>query len=150
MFDAPPARLMDAIVVAVIKLEFPSAVRLLVENTMRIDLNARTAINFDKQALIKLPRSHGNAIVCTHGALWITETNLPHDISLRAGERFISNGAGPVFVGACGASAFRIVPIDSGTSWLTRIAYQIAWAWRGWRAQTFSRVKQATAYPSKR
>ncbi len=104
---------------------------------MRIDLNARTAINLDKDALIKLPRSRGDTLTCTRGLLWVTEDNLPHDTVLQEGQRYVSKGAGPVIVNAFEASTFRVMSCKAGNGLRARIAYQMAWAWRAFRAETF-------------
>ncbi len=104
---------------------------------MRIDLNARTTINLDKDGLIKLPRSRGDAILCTHGAVWVTEDNLAHDIELQEGDRYVSKGAGPVIVQAFEASAFRVVSSPAMEWSLTRIAHRIVIALRMPRAWRF-------------
>ncbi|MFM9884085.1 MAG: DUF2917 domain-containing protein [Burkholderiales bacterium] len=103
---------------------------------MRIDLNARTAIELDKNALIKLPRSRGDSIICTRGLLWVTEDNCPHDIALKQGERYISKGAGAVIVNAFEASTFRVVAREARRGLIARIAYQIASVWRGIHTET--------------
>jgi Protein of unknown function (DUF2917) len=100
---------------------------------MRIDLNARTAINLEKDEFIELPRSPGHAVVCTRGALWVTEINLPHDHALREGDRYVSKGAGPVAVQAFESSAFRVVECDRTACWLPRIAHRIIGIVRGVR-----------------
>ena len=97
---------------------------------MRIDLNTRTAIHLDKDALIKLPRTRGTKIICTNGALWVTEDHMPQDIGLGVGECYISTGAGAVFVGALGPSSFRVVASERRNRWLANIAYQIGCAFR--------------------
>ncbi len=97
---------------------------------MRIDLNARAAINLDKDAFIKLPRSLGDTIICTRGILWVTEDYLPQDNLLRAGDRYVSKGTGALFVNALDPSAFRVAPNEAANGWVARVAHQIAWTWR--------------------
>ncbi|MFN0302696.1 MAG: DUF2917 domain-containing protein [Burkholderiales bacterium] len=97
---------------------------------MRIELNARAAIELDKDALMKLPRSRGDTVICTRGILWVTEDNRPHDIVLQVGERYVSKGAGPVIVNAFQASAFRVAPTESATSWTSHIAHRMSSAFR--------------------
>ena len=97
---------------------------------MRIDLNARTAIELDKNALITLPRCRGDSVICTRGILWVTEDNRPHDIVLREGERYISKGAGPVIVNAFEASTFRVALSSAPDGWITRIAHRMSSAFR--------------------
>lgn len=103
---------------------------------MRIDLNAGAAINLDKDAFIKLPRSLGDTIICTHGAVWVTEDKLPDDIELHQGDGYASKGAGTVFVQAFEQSTVRVVSRAVPEGRLARIAYQMAWAWRALRAET--------------
>jgi hypothetical protein len=49
----------------------------------------------------------GDAIVCRHGVLWVTQEGDPEDYMLRKGERFVANRQGVVLVQAINESACR-------------------------------------------
>jgi hypothetical protein len=49
----------------------------------------------------------GDAIVCRHGALWVTQAGDPEDYMLRKGERFVASREGVVLVQAINEAACR-------------------------------------------